>query len=355
MMRRTALLIAIVLLIVAPPACRKTSKAQSRPPTPTTTQPTTGPALDAQGRLRLQPTVESLAQASAFTFAIMSDHKGQDPLSSPFMRNCAMQINQLQAKFVVGGGDHLDSGKKNPFLTFVAASPFWSRHFYPNIADGENSLYAQGNQAAWGAGAPFLKALEMDKRPEVQVRPNGCEYYAKIPVQGYVVHLIQLHYPDEPKDNPAVAFPEDSRKYLLDTLASIDKQPGRDIVVVVAHSGNWPQVLAPQQREKLLAKADLIIGASTHYWTRYDYSPAGPLAINSGSVGYAKERKKPRYEGWVSVHVLKNPLSLLVQYQNAEQTDLQIVGPKFRFIKVIGGKATPALFEGEQQPAKDDE
>jgi len=333
--------VAMVIIAASVPAPRGPAPAAA-PTTSTATAPATPGGVDARGRLVIDPTIEAVTAASAFSFAIVSDHKGLAPANSKLMANTVTQIRQAGAKFVVGLGDHLTYPMlPHPFLDFIAKDPFWKRHFYPNIADGENAYYSM-NQSAWGAGGKLLTAMNMAARGEVTVRKNGCEYTARIAAGPYVVHLIQLHYPDEPAD-AAKAFPADSRRYLLATLAGIDKRPGRDIVIVAAHTGNWVRKLTLPQRKAVLAKADLILGATSHYFQRYNYGPTGPLGVNTGAVGYAN-KANGRYDGWVSVHVLRRPPALLVQYQDARAATMQVVKPAFRFLKVLGGEARPAVF-----------
>ena len=316
------------------------------------------PLVSPDGTLQLAVTIEALNDAAIFTFAIVSDHKGLAPASSRIMKNCVDQIAQLDARFVVGLGDHLKGGRNNPFLNFIKTDPFWFRRFYPNIADGENDYYGKG-QGDWGSGGKLLDHLEMTDWPEVRIRENGCEFYARIPVENRIVHLIQLHYPDTPLD-AAKAFPEDSRAYLVETLAAIDKKPGRDIIILAAHTGDWLRVLSDAHRQAVLDKADLVLGATTHYFTRYSHGRTGPLVLNTGSVGYARRLPKkltlgaaPKsYNGFLSVHVLPDPLTLIVQYQNAEISSrrLQPVSHPFGYLKIIDGPIHPLRFRDSHGP-----
>ena len=306
-------------------------------------------SLVREGVIQVKPTAAALDEASAFTFAIMSDNKGDAPADNPAVECGLRQILALRPRFLIGLGDHVAGPSwKNTFPDYARANPFLARHFYPNIADGENVYYGKG-QDDWGAGGKLLSALAFDKRPEVRLRENGCEYYARIAVGPYRVHLIQLHYPDNPKD-PALALPADSRQYALSVLRRIPKKNGRDIVVVCAHTGDWLGVLDKESRDAILSKADLVLGATTHHFQRYSHGDDRALVLNTGALGHKHEAKGP-YNGWVSVHVLDNPLSLLVQYQNAEQEGLNVMRTPHAFLKVVGGSIYPAVYAGDPDPA----
>ncbi len=141
--------------------------------------------------------MQLLDRTADFSFAIMSDHKGSAPANSPEMTRMVQWIRESGDRFVIGLGDHLCKRFKNPFLDFLAQNQWWHDNFYPNIADGENQFYGTG-QGDWGAGGKLLDVVGISSRADVTVRENGCEYYARIPVGRFTVHLIQLHYPDQP-------------------------------------------------------------------------------------------------------------------------------------------------------------
>ena len=129
---------------------------------------------------------------------------------------------------------------ENSFIPWIGGNSWWREHCYLNVADGENEYYSPTHREAdYGEGAPVLDLLDLDAHAEV-TRPNGAEYYARIAAGEYTVHLIQLHYPDE-LANPAAAFPEASRDWMIRTLEGIDKGR-RDLIVVAAHSRACPPV-----------------------------------------------------------------------------------------------------------------
>jgi hypothetical protein len=101
-------------------------------------------------------------------------------------------------------------GRDNGFLDFLEMDEWWHDNFYSNVADGENEFYGKG-QDDWGAGAPIFDVVDLVNRKNVAVRESGCEYHARIAVRGYTVHLIQLHFSDEPEDE-TLEFREDSKK-----------------------------------------------------------------------------------------------------------------------------------------------
>ena len=135
---------------------------------------------------------------------------------------------------------------------------------YPNVADGENEYYSPTHrQSDYGEGAPILDLVELDAHASV-IRPNKSEYYAQISVGDYTVHLIQMHFSDQPMD-AAVAFPESSQAWMMATLKDIEKKD-KDLIIVAAHSrtGSWDMVLSPERRQLLLNKTDLVLSATTH-------------------------------------------------------------------------------------------
>lgn len=297
-------------------------------------------------------TIQQLDEMAVFSFAIMSDNKGDSPLSrEPFAR-MVQWIQESGDSFVVGLGDHVKKGWRNDFLPFVRGNSWWHDHFYPNVADGENEYYGSG-QGDWGAGGAILDEVDLRQRPGVVVRENGAEYYAAIPAEsGYTVHLIQLHFPDTPT-NPQLAFPEDSRAYALEALAAIDKGP-KDLIVMAAHSinGDWLSAISAQQQRQIMEKADLVLSATTHRFQRNTaegYDEHGALHINTGSITYPNGTP----EGYVEVHVLEDPVRLVVQFIDATRETRQLQGPRFAFLKEIGGGVRPIDLRPLVYPAGD--
>ena len=156
-----------------------------------------------------QITIEDLDKSAAFSFSIMSDNKGY-AVENPHMYKCDKWIREAGDKFILGLGDHVKAGRPNPFLDLIANDRLWHKHFYPNVADGENGYWGIG-QEDWGAGAPILDYVDLSKRENVIMRYNKCEYYALEMYDGIKVHIIQLHYSDNPPDS-TIAFNENSRK-----------------------------------------------------------------------------------------------------------------------------------------------
>lgn len=282
--------------------------------------------------------IQDLQNLSVFSFAIMSDNKGDSPENSPENFKMVKWIKQSNDQFVIGLGDHLKRGWDNSFLDMIKEDPWWNQNFYPNIADGENEYFGEC-QSDWGAGGKLLEEMNFSQHSNVAIRKNGSEYYAKISVDEYTVHLIQLHYPDIPRDCD-LAFPEDSRQYLKTTLQSIDKG-SRDIIIAAAHSrtGNWISDLDKELRKIVMDKADLVLSATTHYFQRIklpDYKQSGALLINTGSVNYPLPLS---HGGYVHVSVLEDPLSLIVQYINVEDEDeMELQDTRHAILKVIGGE-----------------
>ena len=310
-------------------------------------------------------TIQELDKAAVFSFAIMSDNKG-DALPKAEFTNMVNWIKDADDAFVIGLGDHVKKGWENDFLPFLSQDAWWHNNFYPNVADGENEYYGK-SQADWGAGAPILDMVHLSERPHVKIRKNGCEYYTQIEIKGYRIHLIQLHYSDSPADAD-IAFNESSRAYLINTLKSIHKGK-HDIIIVAAHShdGFWLDELSKERQAIVAEKADLLLSATTHFFTRNylpEYENSGALCINTGSITHPFSYCPA---GYVEVHVLENPFSLLVQYIDASETSLtEQIGiddyafvPKremqytnYAWIKLINGPIFATHF---RKPRKDED
>jgi len=279
-----------------------------------------------------QKTIEDLDNAASFSFSIMSDNKGSS-VENPHMYKCDKWIREADDKFILGLGDHVKDNRANPFLHLIKNDSLWHNHFYPNVADGENEYWGK-DQGHWGAGAPILDYVDLAKRKNVKIRDNNCEYYAIEEHNGIKVHIIQLHYSDNPPD-PSIALNESTRKYLFDVLDSINKTDN-DIIVVLAHTGPWVDQLSESRKLKLLNKADLILGATSHRYQRYyflgDSVNTGAIAFNTGAVGNSADN------GFLQVHVLKYPTRIIVQYQRTKNEVRKLQDRGFAFEKIINGE-----------------
>jgi len=233
-------------------------------------------------------TIEELDSISVFSFAIMSDNKGESPYSRDEFLNMVNWIEESGDRFVIGLGDHLKKDWENTFIEFLDSNIWWQENFYPNVADGENEYFGE-DQHDWGAGAPMLDLVNFSNCSDIVIRENKCEYYAKIDIEDYTIHLIQLHFSDQPRD-PAIAFNEDSRLFLINTLCNINKSE-KDIIIVGAHSitGSWIELFNDERRELIMEKCDLILSATTHFFKRIEvmgFLDSGALCLNTGSVTY---------------------------------------------------------------------
>ncbi len=289
--------------------------------------------------------IEELDRSAVFSFAIMSDHKGLSPSDNERFAKMAKWIEKSGDRFVIGLGDHLKINRPNTFLDFMVENQWWNKNFYPNIADGENEFYG-GSQDVWGKGGPLLIHQGLDKRPHIDIRGNGVEYYAKIPAQDYTIHLIQLHFPDHPRDDK-LSFREDSKIYLEETLLNLDKGP-KDIVIVAAHSisGFWMEIVSGKQKQLLADKCDLVLSATTHHFQRKklaEYGDNGALIINTGSITYPDSDTYGSVAGYLQVHVLENPLRLDVKFLNIDMDKRQLPNREYAFTKIVGGRTSYTL------------
>ena len=280
-----------------------------------------------------QPTIKDLDSAAAFSFSIMSDNKGYS-VENPHMYKCDKWIKEAGDSFILGLGDHVKDSWENPFLNFIKNDSLWHNHFYPNVADGENEFWGK-NQGDWGAGYPILDFVDLSNRKNVKIRENKCEYYAIEEHNGIRVHIIQLHYSDNPPD-ASIAFNESSREFLMDVLNGIHKSIDNDIIVVLAHTGAWVNLLSEERKLKLMNKADLILGATTHAFKRYHFLgmdvDTGAIALNTGAVGNSS------VSGFLQIHVLKNPTRMFIQYQRTQNESRELNKEGFAFEKVINGR-----------------
>ena len=282
--------------------------------------------------LNAQMSIEKLDDMAVFSFAIMSDNKGYSVENSD-MYKCDKWIREAGDRFILGLGDHVKDNRKNPFLNFIKTDSLWHNHFYPNIADGENEFWGE-DQADWGAGAPMLEYVGLSERKNVIVNDNNCEYYAIETHDKIKVHIIQLHFSDNPPE-PEIAFKESSRKYLMDIINGI-KKTKKDIIVVLAHTGAWFDLLTEERREILVKKADLLLGATTHRYKRYkisdDKNAKEALALNTGAIGNSNE------SGYLQVHILKKPRRIVVQYQLTKNDTRELQKKGYAYQKIIKGK-----------------
>lgn len=292
-------------------------------------------------------TIEDLDRLAVFSFAIISDNKGDSPKNRSEFTKMVKWVEESGGKFVIGLGDHVQKGVENSFLPFLKENKWWHDNFYANVADGENEYYGKG-QWDWGAGRKILEVVDLRSRGGVHLRPNGAEYYARISVKDYNVHLIQLSYPDEPA-NPLLAFRPDSRRFLAETIEGITKGE-KDIIVACAHSrfGSWTPLLSEEHQKLVMGKADLILSATTHYFMRIPvqgYEERGALCINTGSITHPRFFSPP---GYVQVHVLQNPLRLVVQYIRADGEKRLL--SRFAWVKHVSGKIELVEFARPGRP-----
>lgn len=279
--------------------------------------------------------IEELDQISSFTFAIFSDNKGDAPTDSPHMAGTVDGIQDMNAQFIIGLGDHVKMGWDNHFLEYIENKALWMDHFYPVIADGENEYYGEG-QGDWGAGGSFLDVFSVCEREHVECRDNHTEYYAAIPVKGYTVHFISLHYPDTGED----PFREDSKDYLIQKLSEIESTP-KDIVIAAAHSatGFWLPQLSSQEQDKVLSQCDVLLGATIHIYARQFFDEGQAVYFNTGSSGYSRENA----DNYMQVNVIKDLEAMVIH--NFEDTLPRILQSNDHCtLKFINGQAMECQF-----------
>lgn len=291
---------------------------------------------------------DDLEDAKSFSFSVISDNHGSSPIDNIEMARMCKWVSDSKDAFVLGVGDHIEKNKENDFLTFLLRNEWWKQNFYPTIADAENAYFGKG-QGDWGSGKQLLNLLGLPNRWNVEMNKNGAEYYAKMVVNGVVVHYIVLHFPDNPGDQE-IAFPETSKQFLINTLNKIQKADN-DIIIVSAHSmyGSWIDNLSKAQQNIVNSKCDLLLAGTTHYFERRvptGLENSGPLMVSAGSVNKARWGSN---NGFLQVHVMKNPLSIIVQYVNTNDNEIQLQNAPNSYIKYINGGVYPLSFP--QQPS----
>ncbi len=279
---------------------------------------------------------KQLKAHTEFSFSVFSDNEGDSPAG---MKSFSHMINWIKSDndaFVIGLGDHVKKKGKDEFITFLHDNQWWQDHFYPCAADGENQYYGS-SQADWGAGRAFFKEVSLQKRQSVTIRDNGVEYYARIPVKDWTVHLIMLHYPDQPPQD-SIAFKSDSKAYLISTINSISKGK-HDIIIACAHSqyGFWIDQLSPSQRKTVMEKCDLVLSGTTHFFSRKEvpgFEDHGALVLNTGSITRPLGYCPP---GYLHVSVLQDGKTMVVQYSDASKGKETLQKGEYTFVKYLGG------------------
>jgi len=298
-------------------------------------------AVDTVPSIRSIKELDSLA---VFSFAIMSDNKGEGPQTDNTMKRLVEWNRERNNACMIGLGDHVKKNWRNQFLPFINTDPWWHQWFLPNIADGENEYYGK-NQGDWSSGTPILDEISPSPSIIIKYSANKSDYYAKIPVDKYTIHLIQLHYPDSPK-NDTKAFRDESKLFLDTTLQKIVKD-SLSIVIAAAHSRNgwWLEFLHDTLQEKVLTRCDLILSATTHFFKRKIYTAPNnkpsALVINTGSTSYPAKWCPP---GYVQVHVLEKPLRLVLQYINLSNATFSLAPKDYSYVKVVNGAIFDAPF-----------
>ena len=303
---------------------------------PITYAETPNPQDAVEGGLPGIESITDLDRLADLHFVLMSDNKGDSPLSSVEFARMTAWIKKGNPAFVIGLGDHVKHRWENTFIPWLQSEPWWREHFYPNVADGENEYYSPTHrQSDYGEGAPILDLVVLEAHATV-IRPNGSEYYAQIPVGDYTVHLIQMHFSDQPAD-AAVAFPESSRAWLMETLKGIEKGD-KDPIIVAAHSrtGAWDMILSSTRRQSLLSKADLVLSATTHRfeaWVPEGFEEGDAVCVNTGAVNYPGPMAA---NGYVEIHLIES-LGIVGQYIDLTQTERRLQRGRYAWIKPKDG------------------
>lgn len=280
--------------------------------------------------------VHCYSKEPVFSFAIFSDNHGEETDQIEFKR-MADWIESNNCSFVLGTGDHVQAKTKNNFIDFLKNNKWWYSNFYPTVADNENGHYGK-NQADWGSGVKLFDLTDIKSRKNVKFAENGVEYHAVINEKGLNIHIISLHYPDQP-DIDSIAFKESSKEYMVEILKSIDKNEN-DIIIIGAHSrlGYWLDKLNKDQKKIVDEKADIVLSSTTHVFHIFsENGDAGPLVLNTGSITRPRLWGSP---GFISVDVYNDPLEIDASYIDCSKKKLTKPKLFFRAKKEINGRIT---------------
>lgn len=296
-------------------------------------------------------TISELDSLSLLNFTVMSDNHGYSTENLRFKKMFDF-TKKANADFVIGVGDHVKPNNKNKFLELLREDEFWHNNFYPVIADGENEVFGKG-QWDWGEGKELFEFINLESvknKREVVFNENGAEYYVQLFIENITLHLIQLHFPDEPHDT-GVSFKQESRDYMIEIIKAINKTKN-DIIIVSAHSmtGFWHHLLSREELEILLDKADMLFSATTHIYDRaLDplYGDRGAFIFNTGSVCLPLLFSPP---GYVKVNVLDKPRAIVLQYIDLNKDNYDFADEGFAFIKYMNnnnkrGRIMPLIFQ----------
>ena len=288
--------------------------------------------------------VEELDSNSTFSFALFSDNQGASPYDNIHMTKMNSWMKKSNVEFVIGVGDHVMQQDDRNFLSYILRDAWWYKNFYPTIADAENAYFGRSQADKYSGGA-LLSLLHFKTRKDIELRNNNAEYYAMKEVKGYRIHIISLHFPDQPANDSA--FSEDSKRFMVSKLNSIVKTD-KDIIIINAHSryGFWIDNLNPAQRELVMNKADMLLSGTTHYFEKYATDAKynnrkAPLIINCGSP---TDAHFGAHNGYVQVNFLAKQNSLVAQYVNLDKHTRELSSAKETYVKHINGKVKRGIF-----------
>lgn len=278
----------------------------------------------------------------AFSFSAISDIHGETPLTDVHVSLTGKFIKSDQSKFVLGLGDIDVSYKEDKLLGYFVRNNWWMTNYYPTVGDTEDQYFLDDPyDETYKSAKLYLRMMQIDRRKNVVMSPGMKQYYATMKHQGITIHFISLYYTDVMHGNRDL-FPPESKTFLMNTLNSIEKGEN-DIIVVGAHTefGTFADQLDPVDRNMVMNKCDLLLSGGIHYFERHiidGFEEKGALNISCGSAN------KARWEapnGFVQVHVFKDPLSIVVQYVDVSKPEIQLVDTPYSYLKIINGKKYP--------------
>ncbi len=289
---------------------------------------------------------KDLKSKRAFSFSIISDLHGETPLTNRNVAKTTKWITEDESKFVLGLGDVDVTCAENCVMSFIVRSDWWSRNYFPTIGDTEDQYFIDDPQdETYKSAQLYLKVLGIHDRENVEVSPDGKEYYAIINYEGINIHFISLYYTDVIHGNRDL-FPPESKEFLINTLNKIDKQ-ANDIIIVGAHTefGSFIYELDDADKNLVMNKCDLLLSGGVHFFLSNSvegYVEKGAINISCGSPSKARWGAP---NGFVQIHVFKNPLSMVIQYLDLSKEELQLVDTPYSYIKVVNGLVHPVSFQ----------
>ncbi|MBP7562648.1 MAG: hypothetical protein KA886_02575 [Candidatus Cloacimonetes bacterium] len=288
-------------------------------------------------KIRTNTELDSLAE---FSFIIMGDNRGESVESCQHFKKMSKWMKDANVSFVIGAGNHVKAGEKNPFLKLIRSDKWWQTHFYPNIAANEIEYWGNINPHK-DKTYPFYNFFAFKNCEDNHFSPDNLIYYCKIPVKTYQIHLFQI----SSQMNDSLGSGNLAIQFLTNEFKHLYKSE-KDLVIVMSaiDSALWMNLLTKKEKDMIHKKTDLIVcsdknGIIKNYEDKKDDS--GALILNVGSVCFPDYKL---FNGYLQVHFFKKPSAFLVQYVNTLKSSRELQTSDYAVLKYQNGKSIPVNF-----------